>query len=195
MRTQILRKDWLCCDNGALLATAKVCREVLQICPAGRLAAAGPQWWGAMDVPQLEVFMIKTTTKTKPTRNAGIKPAQRAAAARTVKKKNVAPNSPKKAPSKQPSQADLPTATATGARSNSKQSRVLAMLRAIDGATIEAIMQATSWQQHSVRGFLAGVVRKKLNLNLASEVIDGTRRYWVKQEIIAGGANKSAKAA
>jgi hypothetical protein len=47
--------------------------------------------------------------------------------------------------------------------------RIVAMLRSSAGATVASIMSATDWQQHSVRGFLAGVVRRKLGLNLVSE--------------------------
>src|SRR6185436_15855779 len=61
----------------------------------------------------------------------------------------------------------------------SKQSQVIAMLQSPSGATIAAMMKATGWQQHSVRGFLAGVVRKRLMLKLASKKVDGHRVYRI----------------
>ena len=62
----------------------------------------------------------------------------------------------------------------------SKADVVLKKLRASKGVTIEVIMEATGWQAHSVRGFLSATVRKKLALNLVSEIgKDGTRRYRI----------------
>ncbi|HEV7442710.1 MAG TPA: DUF3489 domain-containing protein [Steroidobacteraceae bacterium] len=75
-------------------------------------------------------------------------------------------------------------------RGNSKQDHVLGLLRAPSGATIETITQATGWQAHSVRGFLAGVVRKKLGLTLQSEKSDGERVYR-----IVGGPTAAKSAA
>ena len=71
------------------------------------------------------------------------------------------------------------TLKAETSKSGSKQSRVIALLSSPKGATIAAIMQATGWQRHSVRGFLAGVVRSRLKLNLISQKVDGARAYRI----------------
>ena len=61
-----------------------------------------------------------------------------------------------------------------------KHDKVLAMLRSKQGATIAAMMKTTGWQQHSVRGFLTGVVRKRLKLDLTSEKPGKDRIYRIK---------------
>ena len=60
-----------------------------------------------------------------------------------------------------------------------KHARVLGMLRSKGGARIAAIVHATGWQPHSVRGFLAGVVKRKLGLNLTSEKTNSGRVYRI----------------
>jgi hypothetical protein len=89
-------------------------------------------------------------------------PARRAPARRRSKTGDKAPKQP-----------------AGRARTVSKQAGVIEMLRRRRGASVAAIMKATGWQPHSVRGFLAGVVRKKLGLTLVSEKSGDQRVYRI----------------
>ena len=82
--------------------------------------------------------------------------------------------------------AKAPKAPSDRAKPNSKQDRIVALLQRPKGATLDTLVKETQWQKHSVRGFLAGTVRKKLKLPLLSEKIDGVRNYRI-------GAGKAAK--
>jgi hypothetical protein len=77
-------------------------------------------------------------------------------------------------------------ASSDRAKPESKQDRIIALLQRREGATLDALVKETEWQKHSVRGFLAGTVRKKLKLPLLSEKIDGVRNYRI-------GTAKAAK--
>jgi len=63
-------------------------------------------------------------------------------------------------------------------REGTKQATLIAMLRAPDGATIEEIMAATDWQSHTVRGAMAGALKKKLGLEVTSEKVEGRGRVY-----------------
>lgn len=80
----------------------------------------------------------------------------------------------------------------TKAKSETKRDQVLALLRQSGGVSIDVIVKATGWQEHSVRGFLAGTVRKKLGLNLESGKRDGQRIYRVTATKPSGGKSGAA---
>jgi hypothetical protein len=63
-------------------------------------------------------------------------------------------------------------------REGTKQATLISMLRAPDGATIEEIMAATGWQSHTVRGAMAGALKKKLGLEVTSEKVEDRGRVY-----------------
>jgi hypothetical protein len=100
------------------------------------------------------------------------KPKTKKVATRSTARKTAKPASRKRS---------APVSSRSAAGPDTKHARIIAMLRMPTGATIAAIMTVTDWQQHSVRGFLAGVIRKKLGLNLVSEQTDKGRVYRIKE--------------
>ena len=89
------------------------------------------------------------------------------------------PKQPSPSQPERPPKAKAAPRQKPNARPQSKQDRVLVMLRRKEGTTVAAVMKATGWQQHSVRGFFAGVVQKKLRLKLDSKKTDGNRIYRI----------------
>ena len=121
------------------------------------------------------------------------KPAKKRALKAVVPRSNTARTAASKPPL-QPTAMIANVRKGTGER-GSKQSSVIAMLQSPNGTTIAAVMKVTGWQQHSVRGFLAGVVRKRLKLTLDSQRVDGERFYWIPGEDKVGSAQAKQRSA
>ena len=122
-----------------------------------------------------EIPMTKAKAKRKPTSSANDSKTQSRNSVRRTSARKAAPLKPVKvAAHRQPRSAAPPTA-----RRESKKAHLIAMLRAPNGATIKAMALAAKWQPHSVRGFLAGVVRKKLGLTLVSANGENGRAYRI----------------
>ena len=82
--------------------------------------------------------------------------------------------------SRAPARKTLKPAEKSSQKRVTKHAQLLMLLSQPPGAGIEDMMQATGWQQHSVRGFLAGTVKKKLDLELTSAKTTGeVRRYRI----------------
>jgi hypothetical protein len=129
----------------------------------------------------LREIKVEAVTEA-PDKNAATDPNEVAAAdVSTEAKSNERPSRPKRSGAKKSTavSAKATKASPDGAIPDSKQDNIVALLQRPKGATLDALVKETQWQKHSVRGFLAGTVRKKLKLPLLSEKIDGVRTYRI----------------
>jgi Protein of unknown function (DUF3489) len=134
-----------------------------------------------------EVIANSSVTKPTPARQTGNEPNSTKVTLRSRKSavsKVVALPAEKHdviTPQPEVSQADTAPEIAAAKPKTTKQEQVLTLLSQAGGVTINEVMKATGWQQHSVRGFFAGTVRKKLGFELTSAKEDGgERRYAIK---------------
>ncbi len=65
------------------------------------------------------------------------------------------------------------------ARRPTKLDRLIALLSRPDGASLAEMVEATGWQAHSVRGAIAGALRKRGHVIASSKAEDGVRRYRI----------------
>lgn len=68
--------------------------------------------------------------------------------------------------------------TASTPRAESKQARLIEMLKRPEGATIDEIVTVLAWQSHTIRGAMSGALKKKLGLKIDSEKVDGRGRVY-----------------
>jgi hypothetical protein len=94
------------------------------------------------------------------------------------KSSNTARTSRKAARTKRAAKPKAAAKAASTPRVESKQSQLIALLKLPDGATIVEVAKALDWQPHTVRGAIAGALKKKLGLNVESEKVDDRGRVY-----------------
>ncbi len=132
-----------------------------------------------------KAMTTKSTKSTKPADETTVGAAEAAAATGGDKaapggskaKAGKTPTTPRKG-RQRPAVADGEARTERKARTDTKQAKLIAMLEAEDGATVEEIAAAFGWQHHTVRGAIYGALRKKLGLDVTSENIEGRGRVY-----------------
>ena len=79
---------------------------------------------------------------------------------------------------KRPAKFKIAQPKATAARAETKQARLIEMLKRPEGTTIDEVVKALKWQSHTVRGAMAGALKKKLGLKIASEKTEKRGRIY-----------------
>jgi hypothetical protein len=130
-----------------------------------------------------DYYMATSTTEDRTAHITGAERAKLSKKARVARTRaHVAPKRAKSAPkAKALKNAPKGAKKEGSARDGSKTAKVLDLLKRYEGASMKELLKATGWQPHSVRGFLSGAVRKKMELTVTStKAEDGERTYSVK---------------
>jgi hypothetical protein len=120
------------------------------------------------------VYVTKDQMATRKGKSKSAKSKPRTTRSLSAKRRVIASKIPSLGPLAKPASTKLPAAKV------SKKEMVLVMLRESEGTSLAAIMAATGWQEHSVRGFFAAVVKRKLKLNLVSRKVGDLRIYQIE---------------
>lgn len=172
----LFRTDWTSSRKHALVSMVVVCGMGPPETKASPRGLRGSEWWECKcrrsenhGAPVMATKTIEKSTKLErqplaPPVSGKSTKSTHAQAANSTKARNHEAH-----PDQKSGQAPM-----------TKHAQILQLLSRSEGASIEDLMQVTKWQQHSVRGFLAGTVKKKMGLVLTSSRVEGEpRRYKI----------------
>jgi hypothetical protein len=124
---------------------------------------------------------IETTEATEAAAAAAAKPAPTKPARRGKAKKPAKGSPAKKKGAVKPARANAAgkgAKSGSGRRTGTKQEQLIGMLRRAEGATVEEVVKALVWQPHTVRGAIAGALKKKLGLKIVSDKVEERGRVY-----------------
>ena len=160
--------------QGAALAKVITTLRKRKLAEERRIVDGAPEWRRGADNRGYGLFIT-----TNGLLALGVEDADkdRPAQATSMPRKRKTATAPA---SSKPEKASSSASKRRPASAQTKQDLVIRMLHRQSGVSIADIIAKTGWQPHSVRGFFSGLVRKKLNLPLVSDVgKDGVRRYHI----------------
>jgi hypothetical protein len=126
--------------------------------------------------PETETTAPRERTRTPKTSRGAATKRPRGGGAGKAPKKAATPKKRAVTPAQGATRAKRSAGPAT--RTDTKQAKLIAMLQSPDGATIEDLVKTFGWQAHTVRGAIAGALKKKLGLDVTSEKVEGRGRVY-----------------